>query len=198
MTNMSKVDISRKPSPHGKANRLMRLAWLFVWTLLFRPSPRPCLAWRRFLLRLFGAHMAPTAKVHNSVVIWAPWNLTMDEEATLAPRVDCYCVAPIRIGAHTTVSQYSYLCAATHDFEHPRFPLVPKPITIEDQVWVAADVFVGPGVTIHQGAVVGARSSVFSDIPAWQVAVGSPAKPVRPRVIRSSGGENPAITGPAT
>ena len=108
----------------------------------------------------------------------------MAEHSTLAPKVDCYCVAPIHIGAHTTVSQYSYLCAATHDFEHPRFPLVPKPITIEDQVWLAADVFVGPGVTIHQGAVIGARSSVFSDIPAWRVAVGNPAKPVRDRVLK--------------
>jgi putative colanic acid biosynthesis acetyltransferase WcaF len=180
----ARVDISRKPSPHSFGNKLARTLWGVAWLLLFRPSPRRCLGWRRFLLRLFGANLAATAKIHNSVVIWAPWNLTMEDEATLAPKVDCYCVAPVRIGAHTTVSQYSYLCGATHDFEHPRFPLVPKPIVIEDQVWIGADVFVAPGVTIHQGAVVGARSSVFSDIPPWQIAVGNPAKPIRARVIR--------------
>lgn len=189
----ARVDISRKPSPHSSGNKLARMCWAIVWLLLFRPSPRRLLGWRRFLLRLFGAKLAATAKVHNSVVIWAPWNLTMEDEATLAPNVDCYCVAPVRIGAHTTVSQYSYLCGATHDFEHPRFPLVPKPIAIEDQVWVAADVFVAPGVTIHQGAVVGARSSVFKDIPAWTVAVGNPAKPIRARVIRQTDKGEPGL-----
>jgi len=70
---------------------------------------------------------------------------------------------------------------------------VPKPIAIEDQVWVAADVFVAPGVTIHQGAVVGARSSVFKDIPAWTVAVGNPAKPIRARVIRQTDKGEPGL-----
>jgi putative colanic acid biosynthesis acetyltransferase WcaF len=82
------------------------------------------------------------------------------------------------------VSQSSYLCGGTHDFERPNLPLITAPIVIEDQVWIAADVFVGPGVTIGQGAVVGARSSVFGDLPPWKVCVGSPAKPIKDRVIR--------------
>jgi putative colanic acid biosynthesis acetyltransferase WcaF len=181
----SQVDISRKPSPHSSGNKLARVAWEIVWLVLFRPSPRPLLGWRRFLLLLFRARVAPTAKVHNSVIIWAPWNLTMEEEATLAPKVECYCVAPIRIGAHTTVSQYSYLCGATHDFENPRFPLIAKPITIEDQVWIGADVFVGPGVTIRQGAVVGARAVVVKDVDPWVVVAGNPARVLRERKFKA-------------
>ena len=107
----------------------------------------------------------------------------MADYATLADDVDCYCVERISIGAHTTVSQYSYLCGATHDFEKSKRPLVPMPISIADQCWIAADVFVGPGTSIGQGAVVGARSSVFSDLPPWTVCVGSPAKPIRARTI---------------
>jgi serine acetyltransferase len=45
----------------------------------------------------------------------------------------------------------------------------------------SADVFVSMGVTIGQGAVVGARSTVTRDIPPWTVAVGSPARVVKPR-----------------
>jgi putative colanic acid biosynthesis acetyltransferase WcaF len=108
----------------------------------------------------------------------------MGPYATIADDVDVYCVDRITIGAHATVSQYSYLCGATHDHEHPRFPLVPAPISIGAQAWVAADVFIAPGVTVGQGAVIGARSSVFSDIPPWTVAVGTPARPVKPRIIR--------------
>lgn len=172
-------------SPHSMKNRLGRIAWAIVYAILFRPSPRPFHAWRNFLLRLFGAHLHPSARVYPKARVWAPWNLYMDERATLADDVDCYCVLPIRIGAHTTVSQYSYLCGATHDFEQDEFPLVPMPITIGKRCWIAADVFVAPGVTIGDETVVGARSSVFKDLPPGMVCTGTPAKPLRARKRRN-------------
>ena len=124
------------------------------------------------------------AKVFSTVKIWAPWNLTMGDYSTIAPDVDCYCAAPITIGSHTTVSQYSFLCAASHDFEHPNMLLTTAPIAIGDQVWVCADVFVAPGISIADGVVVGARSSVFHDLPPWMVCAGSPARPMRERKVR--------------
>ena len=137
--------------------------------------------WRALLLRLFGADISSKARVYPKAKIWAPWNLSMGDYATLADDVDCYCVNKISIGAHTTVSQYSYLCGATHDFNKKNFPLQPKPISIGSQVWIAADCFVGPGVTISQGVVVGARSSVFSDLEPWTVCAGTPAKKINDR-----------------
>jgi putative colanic acid biosynthesis acetyltransferase WcaF len=99
----------------------------------------------------------------------------MGAHSCLANDVDCYSVACIELGSHATVSQYSYLCAASHDYRDPAMPLVAAPIVIEAEVWVAADVFVGPGVKIGQGAVVGARSTVMHDVEAWSVVAGSPA-----------------------
>ena len=174
------------PSPHGLANKAGRVAWGLVWGVLFRCSPRPLDAWRRLLLRLFGARIGRGARILPSARIWAPWNLEMGDYACLSDRVDCYCVALVSIGAHATVSQYSYLCAATHDLADPHMRLVARPIVIEDQAWVAADVFVGPGVRIGQGCVVGARSSVFRDLPAWTVCRGTPAKPFRDRVVHET------------
>lgn len=107
----------------------------------------------------------------------------MEEGATIGDDVDVYCVATIHLEAWAGVSQYSYLCAATHEFEDVAFPLVPKPIRIGRRAWIAADVFVGPGVTIGAGTVVGARSSVFKDLEPWVVATGSPAKRVRDRSL---------------
>ncbi len=179
------VDISHSPSPHGAGNRLARMLWGVVYVLLFRISPRPFQRWRVMLLRLFGARVSFRARVHPRARIWAPWNLEMEEYATLGDHVDCYCVDTIRIGAHTVVSQYCYLCGATHDFEKSKRPLIARPITLEGGVWLAADVFVGPGVTIGEGTVVGARSSVFEDLPPWKICHGTPAKPVRDRVITS-------------
>lgn len=173
----------KRMKPLSTGHRLARAVWGVAWVCLFRPSPRPLHGWRRMLLALFGASLHRTARIYPRARIWAPWNLTMHEHACLADNVDCYCVDEIEIGAHATVSQYSYLCGATHDFDDVAHPLVPKPIRIGRRAWVAADVFIGPGVTIGEGTVVGARSAVFGDLPPWMVATGSPARPTRPRGI---------------
>lgn len=178
------VDVSETYSIHSRKNKIGRILWGLVYLLLFRPSPKPLHAWRRFLLRLFGAKMAPHTYVYSSCKIWAPWNLEMREYACISHYVDCYCVSRITIGAHATVSQYSFLCGATHDAFDPQMRLIAAPITIEDKAWICADVFVGPGVTIGEGTVVGARASVFKDLPAWKICVGSPAVPVKDRKIR--------------
>jgi putative colanic acid biosynthesis acetyltransferase WcaF len=107
----------------------------------------------------------------------------MGAHSCLADDVDCYNVALITISAHATVSQYSYLCAASHDYRDPAMPLIVAPILIGAHAWVAADVFVAPGVLVGEGAVVGARSTVVHDVAPWTVAAGSPAtaRGVRPR-----------------
>lgn len=179
---------SCRPSPFPLRQRVRRGLWRIVWLVFFRPTPRPCHGWRRFLLKLFGGEIGRGAKIYPSARIWAPWNLVLEERAVIGDFVDCYCVAPIRIGAESTVSQYGFLCTASHDPEDPGFGLIARPIVVEDQVWIAADVFVGPGVTIRQGSVVGARSSVFADLPPWKICVGSPAKPVRDRIVRAKRG----------
>jgi putative colanic acid biosynthesis acetyltransferase WcaF len=105
----------------------------------------------------------------------------MDEHSCLSHFVDCYCVDRIHIGRYATVSQYSYLCNASHDYNLPQLPLVTAPIVIGDYAWLMADTFVGPGVTIGEGAVVAARSTVIRDIDAWIVVAGSPARRVGSR-----------------
>lgn len=98
--------------------------------------------------------------------------------------VDLYNFAPIHIGKNTCVSQRVWLCTGTHDYSDKAFPLVSFPITIGDNVWVAAEAFVCPGVTVNDGAVIGARSVVTKDIPAWTVCAGNPCEPIRLRVMK--------------
>lgn len=178
-----KVDLSQARSELGVRNRLGRLLWSLTWNILFRLSPRVFHGWRRMLLRCFGARIGRRVRVYPSAKIWAPWNLAMGDYSCLGPDVDCYCVAPIRIGPHAMVSQYSYLCAASHDFTQPNLPLITSPIVIEEGAWVTADVFVGMGVTVGEGAVVGARSSVFKDVEPWTVVAGNPARFLKRREL---------------
>jgi len=172
-----------QPSTYGFQNKAARALWNLCWWFLFRPSPWFCHRWRRLLLGLFGAKLAPTARVSNSAIIWAPWNLVMDENAEIGSGVECYTVATIHIGAYATVSQYCYLCSGGRDVSSLDFRPTKAPITIADQAWLGADVFIGPGVSVGQGAVVGARSSVFSDLPAWTISSGNPAQVIQKRII---------------
>lgn len=179
----------QQSSPHSASNRLARLAWGIVYTLLVRPSPRFLHRYRNLVYRLMGARLHPTARVYPSARVWLPSNLVMGEHACVGDLTDIYNVATITIGPRSTVSHYSFLCAASHDFESPDQPLTTAPITLGENVWLAADVFVAPGVSIPDGVVVAARSSVLnSDLPAWHLCAGTPAKPVRKREFKVSAG----------
>lgn len=180
MSDPQRIGPSRR-SPFSPGHLAARGAWSLVQAALFRPSPRIFHRWRNLLLRLFGAKLHSTARVYGRARVWAPWNLEMGEGSCIADDVDVYSADRIVIGPHATVSQHSHLCAASHDFEDAAHPLTIAPIVIGARCWVAADVFVGPGVSIGEGTVVGARSSVFKDLPAWSVAMGAPARVVRPR-----------------
>lgn len=171
-----------KPITLPISNKLARLLWGFCWFFLYRPTPKIAHYWRVLLLRLFGGKISATAHPYPSAQIWAPWNLEMADQACIAEGVICYNVNSIFIGEKATVSQYSHLCTASKDYTKSPMPLTAAPIRIEANAWIATDVFVGPGVVIGEGSVVTARSSVFSDVPAWVVARGNPARPIRDRV----------------
>lgn len=158
-------------------------AWWLAQACLFATSPQFMYGWRNFLLRVFGAKIGENVIIRPSVRITYPWKLSIGDHSWIGDHVDLYTLGEIIIGSNAVISQRSYLCTGSHDFTKLDFPIYEKPIVIEDGVWVATDVFIAPGVTIHKNAVVGARSSVFNDLDAGYVYVGSPAKPIKPRTL---------------
>lgn len=179
------IDLSQYHNTLGRKHQIVRMLWTMVWGIFARPLPRSMgSGWKRFLLRLFGAKIASTAIVYSSAKVYYPANLVMEAYSCLASDVDCYNVAPIYIGANSTISQGAYLCTASHDITDPLNPLITAPITIEDQAWVAAGAFVSMGVTVKQGAVVGARAAVFKDVEPWTVIGGNPAKFIKKRILK--------------
>jgi len=162
-------------------NRIERVVWNFVWVVFASWTPPPMHRYRVALLRLFGAKVAWSAHVYSSVRIWYPRNLTMSDHACLGPRVNCYSMAHITLAKYAVVSQGAHLCTGMHDIEDPDFQLSARPIVLEERAWVAAEAFVGPGVTIKAGAVLGARGVLFKDAEEYGVYVGNPATFVRLR-----------------
>lgn len=180
---MDKIDTFKNPS-FPLSNRLARATWNLVWFLLFMPSPVFMHAWRRWLLRRFGATIGKGAHIYPGVRVWAPWNLEIGEEAGVGNGAILYAQDRIRIGRRAVISQGAHLCTGTHDYEREGQPLVTRPIEIGDHSWVAAEAFVHPGVVIGEGAVIGARAVVIGDMPPWTVCAGHPCRAVKPRRMK--------------
>jgi putative colanic acid biosynthesis acetyltransferase WcaF len=179
---MQKLDLFSLPMGfRGRSAFVVQLWWL-VQATLFAMSPQFMFGWRRLLLVLFGAKVGVDVLIRPSVRVTYPWKVKVGDRVWIGDHAELYSLGEIEIGNDVVISQKSYLCAATHDFTKISFNMIDKKITIGDQVWVATDVFIAPGVTIGRGALIGARSSVFSDMPAGMICIGSPAKPVKPRV----------------
>jgi putative colanic acid biosynthesis acetyltransferase WcaF len=170
-------------TPYPRREVLLRSIWALVQATLFRWSPRPMHGFRAWLLRAFGAEIPAPFQVviFPTARVVFPWRLALAPRAMVGPDVLIYNPAPVRLDTGANVSQRCHLCAATHDFSRWSMPLVPRPIVVGRNAWIAADVFVGPGVTIGELCVVGARSVVVRDLPPCKVCVGNPCRPIKDR-----------------
>lgn len=178
------MDLSTYNHSFSLKNKISRLIWNCVSIIVFRPFvSRLFKKWRVFVLKCFGAKIEWSTHIYASVKIWAPWNLQMGANSSLGPNVDCYNQGYITIGANTVISQKTYLCASSHDYTKTDFPLILKPITIGSGVWVAADAFIGPGVSIEDNAVIAARSVVNKKVEKNAVMGGNPATLIKLRTV---------------
>ena len=168
------------PDFRGKPGWYTQLWWL-VQALFFKTSPQFLYGWRRFLLRSFGAKIGKGVILRPSVHTQFPWKVSIGDYSWIGDEVVLYSLGNITIGNNVVVSQRSYLCTGSHHYDHAAFDIYSVPIVIEDECWLATDVYVAPGVTIGTGTVVGARSSVFKSLPAGKICMGSPARVVRER-----------------
>jgi putative colanic acid biosynthesis acetyltransferase WcaF len=137
--------------------------------------------WRNWLLRLFGAKIGKGVIVRPSVRTTYPWNLTIGDHSWVGDFAELYTLGPIEIGQNAVVSQYCYLCTGSHDIQRPTFDIFAKPIVVESEAWLAAGVFVHPGVRIARGSVVASRSVVRKDTEEYGVYGGEPLVRLRDR-----------------
>ncbi len=165
-----------------RRENIKRVFWS-IMSPLFYLSPRPFWGWRRFLLRLFGAKIGADVHLYPSVKITMPWNLELGAHCAIGHGATLYALGAIVVGERATLSQGVHLCAGSHDWRLPEFPLLKQPIVIEDDCWIAADAFVGPKVTIGRGSILGARAVAMRDIPKNVIAVGNPAVIIKSRNV---------------
>ncbi len=182
MSKRSARSVDYKANRNSSKWTLKEQAGRVAWALLmpvFRLSPRPLWGWRRAILRLFGAQVGKDVHVYPTVRISMPWNLTLQTGCAVGDRVILYSLGPIDIGERATISQGAHLCAGSHDIMDPARRLLKPPILIGKDAWICADAFIGPGVEIGEGAIVGARGVTMKNVPANTVVAGNPARQIR-------------------
>jgi len=175
---------STRASPYSRDEKIRRAVWLIVRATLFRPSPKRLFRWRNMLLRRFGATVGRNTLIEPTARVIHPWLLHVGDWTHIAGGVNLYNLGKISIGDHSVVSQDAFVCAGTHDYAQPHLPLLRPSITIGSGVWVAAEAFIGPGVTVGDNSVVGARAVVARDVPPGVVVAGNPARVIRPRPMK--------------
>ena len=173
---MQKLNLYKTPSGFRGRSAIVVQLWWIVQASLFAWSPQFLYGWRRFLLRLFGAEIGASVILRPDVKVTYPWKVKIGNYSWIGDNVELYSLGEIEIGENVVISQKCYLCTGSHDYKAEYFPIYAKKITIKDECWLATDVYVAPGITIEKGIVVGARSSVFSNLAKPGIYTGSPAK----------------------
>ena len=180
------ISAAEGDNPYHRASfsvrhRLARFLWQLVYLFLYRTSPRPLHAWRALLLRVFGAKLGPGCHFYPSGKVWAPWNLTCEDCCTLADEAEIYNPSLIYLESHCIISQQAFICGATHDYNHPDFPMISYSMRLGKYSWICARASVSPGVGVGAGAVLGLGSVAYDDLEPWTVYSGVPAVKVKMR-----------------
>ena len=172
------------PSPFSKKIKVKKKLWEIIWNLTIRWLPKAGFnGWCRMIYRMFGAEIHKISAIHPSARIYMPWNLKMGPFSVIGSGAHILNAAPFAMGQNCVVSERAYICCASHNIYSNAHEQIHAPIVMGDRSWVAAEAFVGMGVTIGEGAVVGARAAVFKDVEPWTVVGGNPAKFIKKRVI---------------
>jgi putative colanic acid biosynthesis acetyltransferase WcaF len=175
---------SRRPGLGVIARRVL---WGGVYILLFRPWPRRLgNGWRAYLLRLFGAKIGRNTLLSPTMKVMKPWELVIGDYSAIGDHVNFYNFCRTEIGSMTVISQGCYLCTGSHDHLDPQMPLITQPIAVGNDAWIAANVFIHPGVSIGTGAVIGACAVVTKSMPEWTICAGHPCKPIKPRILKNA------------
>lgn len=183
---MQDLNLFKLPEKFRGKNIFVVQLWWLIQASLFRLSPQFMYGWRRFLLRLFGAVIGKNVIIRPTVRITYPWKVSIGDHSWIGDDVVLYSLGQIEIGSNTVISQKSYLCTGSHNYLENNFPIYTNKIIIRNECWLATDVYVGPGVEIGTGTIVGARSSVYKNLPAMKICYGNPAIPIKNRIVKDA------------
>lgn len=150
---MMRLDLFENDGFSRGTPRLVQIVWIATSGLLFN-TWLPGSAWRRALLRAFGARIGRGVVIKPHVSIKFPWRLFVGDHVWIGESVWIDNLAQVTIGPHSCISQGAYLCTGSHDWTDLRFSLITRGISIGASCWVGARASVAPGTTMEDGSVI--------------------------------------------
>ena len=177
------VDLSKFNNDAFKrgAPALKELLWRILQQCFFHAEWFKGYAFKRGVLTALGARLQDDVVFKPKAKITFPWKLSVGANSWIGEEAWLLNLDQIEIGSNVCISQRAFLCTGSHDWSKESFDLITQPIVIEDGVWICADVFIGPGVTIGANTVVTAGSVVSKDLPAGMICSGNPCVAVKKR-----------------
>lgn len=153
--------------------------YLALWNHLFAKVP---LYWFRHLVvrRLYGMRMG-RSNLHGGVFLLSPWNIRVGDNVNI--QMNCFLDGRggIEIGNNVDLTPGVRILTEGHDIDSPDYDTVKAGVVIHDNVVIGSWALIMPGVTLGEGAVVGAGSVVTKSVEPFTMVAGNPAVPKRPR-----------------
>jgi len=124
----------------------------------------------------------------NSILHCKNGDIVIRDDVNIGYNCDLASSNHIEIGEKVLIAAYSYIVGGGHEFTGTDQPImdqprIARPVKIGANTWIGAGVTVLDGVTIGSGAIIGTGAVVTSDIPDNVLAVGMPARVLRPRGV---------------
>lgn len=171
---------------------LIQALWLVVEGLTLQNPLVTSYAFKRWLLRQFGATIGRDVIIKPNVHVKFPWELEIGDNCWIGERSWIDNFVPVRIADNVVISQGAYLCTGNHDWGDPGMGRVLAPITVEPGAWIGAFTRIAPGLTVGREAVVTLGSVLLSDAKPSGIYRGHPAVRVGERRVRAQPGPAPS------
>ena len=167
---------------YNPGNKLILSIWFIINVIFIHSKWNPFIGLKIFLLRIFGAKIGRGVILKPGVNIKYPWKLSIGNHVWIGEDVWIDNVDDVIIGSHVCISQGAMLLCGNHDYKKSTFDLILGKIIIEDGVWIGARSIVTQNVTCYNHSVLMVNSVASSDLSAFSIYRGSPAKKVRERI----------------
>jgi len=153
---------------------------------LVKYFPPPVGNWLRGIVLKIFARSVQSYRIMDGVTVWFPEGVSIGRHVSLNENVNINGFGGVSIGDWCRIAHHVSIVSEDHGFERRDMPIahqkkIPAAVVLEEDVWVGCGTRILKGVTIGKGAVIGANSVVTTDIPAYAVAVGVPARVIKYR-----------------
>lgn len=136
---------------------------------------------RFFLIHMLGVHIGPSTNVHRGCRLYSPRNIKIGSHTVINRDVLLDGRAGLFIGDNVSVSERVVILTLEHDPNDRDFASRGGQVRVEDKVFIGVHAIILPGIQVSEGAVIAAGAVVTSDVPAYSIYAGVPARSIGER-----------------